>query len=84
MIVCKSSKGGAMPETYEKFAAARRASNLTVENAAAICGISVPTYIDRERNPLMFRLHEVKSLYGGMTDTAKKIMRDAMGDIFLP
>lgn len=73
-----------MGEAYEKFAAARRASGLTIEKAADMCGVSVPTYIDRERNPLMFRLHEIRSLYGGMTETAKSIMRDAVGDIFLP
>lgn len=73
-----------MADDFEKFAAARRASDLTIEKAAEICGVSVPTYIDRERNPLMFRLHEVKSLYGGMTETARSIMREAVGDIFLP
>ena len=67
----------------EKVAAARRASGLTIEKAASICGISKPSYISREENPMSFRVHELEHLYAAMTDTAKPILHDAVLAIFL-
>lgn len=68
----------------EKVSAARRASGITVEKAATICGISKPSYISREKNPSTFRIEELENLYSSMTETAKPILRDAVVDIFLP
>lgn len=68
----------------EKFIAARRASGMSIENAATSADMSKPCYISREKHPEQFRLCELVGLYEGMTDTAKPILRDAVQDIFLP
>lgn len=67
-----------------KFEAARRASGLTQEKAAELVKLSKQGYINREKEPIHFRLCEIEGLYNGMTDTAKPILRDAVMDIFLP
>lgn len=66
----------------EKIAAARRASNLTIAKAAEICEISKPCYIQREKNPDMFRMHEIAHLYEALSDTAKPIFREAVSSVF--
>lgn len=73
--------GGGVMDT-EKFAAARRASGLTVEHAAAVCGVSRPTFNARERYPLDYRLSELGALYGALDDTGKRLLREAVNSVF--
>lgn len=67
-----------------KFAAARRASNLSVKSAAEAVHLSQPTYIARESYPLNFRLCELQRLNMALDNTGKGILHEALGDIFLP
>lgn len=66
----------------EKFAAARRATGLTVERAAAVCDVSRPTYNARERYPLDFRLSELSALYDALDDTGKRLLFEAVTSVF--
>ncbi len=66
----------------EKFGAARRASDLTIDKAAAACGISRPTYNTREHAPLDFRLGELVRLYDALDDTGKRLLREAVDSMF--
>lgn len=61
------------------FAAARRASGFTCEDAARICGVSRVTYSQRELNPKDFRLSELRSLYAALSDASKPLLSDAIG-----
>lgn len=67
-----------------KFKAARRASNMTLEKASELAKLSKPGYANREKNPETFRLYELENLYEGMSDIAKPILVEAVNDIFLP
>lgn len=73
-----------MSISNEKFIAARRASGMSIDNAAALADMSKQCYIGREKHPEQFRLCEILEIYKGMTDTAKPILRDAVQEIFLP
>ncbi len=73
-----------MPIQVEKFAAARKASDMTLSTASELANVTVQTYISRERHPEQFRLCELKGVYDGMTDTGKAILRDGLDEIFLP
>lgn len=64
------------------IAAARRASGLTAEKAAEICKITRPTYISRESHIDDFRLVELVNLYKNLNEPGKKLIRDAMIDLF--
>ena len=66
----------------EKFAAARRASGLTVDRAAQVCEVSRPTYTSRERYPLDFRLSELARLYEALDDTGKRLLLEAVNSTF--
>ena len=66
----------------EKFAAARRASGLTVERAAAVCGVSRPTFGSRERYPLDYRLSELQALYKALLDTGNRLLVEAVNSVF--
>lgn len=68
----------------EKFIAARKASGLSLENAAELAKMSKVCYINREKHPEQFRLYELKGVYSSLSDTAKPIFRDAVLQIFLP
>lgn len=62
------------------FGAARRASGLTVERAAASCGITRPTYNARERDPVEFRLSELSALYADLDAEGRSMLeRGVMG-----
>lgn len=65
-----------------KFKAARKASNLTCEQAASITELGVSTYPLRERKPDDFRLRELRKLYLELSDTAKPILKDAVDEFF--
>lgn len=73
-----------MPIQVEKFAAARKASDMTLSTASELAKVTVQTYISRERHPEQFRLCELQGVYDGMTDTGKAILRDGLYEIFLP
>ena len=66
----------------ELFGAARRASDLTVERAAAACGVSRPTYNAREHYPLDFRLSELVSLYDVLNDIGKELLMKGVTSAF--
>lgn len=73
-----------MPLKGEMFKAARKASGITIEQAASITGLkATSTYCSREDDPGMYRLHELEALYESMSDTARPILREAVGGIFL-
>lgn len=64
--------------------AARVASGMTQANAACLLGVSLPTYIAREKVPMAFTLDEIAQLYDAFTEDGKKIVLDFVHDIFLP
>jgi DNA-binding XRE family transcriptional regulator len=66
----------------ELFAAARRASGLTIEQAAVACGVSRPTYNAREKSPLDFRLSELHELYNAMDEVGRSLLLDAVNSAF--
>lgn len=68
----------------EKFIAARRASGLSIECAAKAVNLSKQCYVNREKQPEQFRLHELANLHDHLSETAKPILREAVSDIFLP
>lgn len=68
----------------EGFAAARRASNLSLEKAAELCGLARQTYANREERPGDFRLSELINVYAYMNEPGRRILRDSIGSIFLP
>lgn len=65
-----------------KFADARRASGLTLEGAASICGIARQTYQLREKKAGDFHLSELVALNDSMNESGKKLLRDAIYSIF--
>lgn len=67
-----------------KFKAARRASDMSLDQAAELAKLSKPSYISREKTPMNFRLSELEGIYNGLSETAKPIFLSAVTDIFLP
>ena len=61
-----------------KFRAARKASDMPLEQAAPSCNVSKPTYVQHEQLPGDYRLTELRGLYSSMTETAKPILLDAV------
>ena len=72
-----------MTESENKFAIARRAAGLSLEQAAAIAQVSRSTMQSREDEPEKFRLEELMRLESAFSDPAKRILREAMDEIFL-
>lgn len=64
------------------FAAARRASGISCEDAGKTCGISRVTYSQHESSPKDFRLSELRDMYQMLSDTAKPIWLSAI-DFFI-
>ena len=60
------------PKMY--FAAARRASGLTIDEAAEACGVSRPTYNSRERNPMGFRMEELRRLHASLDEVGRELL----------
>lgn len=60
---------------------ARRASGMTQEAAAAIIGVSIPTYIRKEKEPDRFTLREMCLLYQEMDDDAQDYMSRVLEDV---
>lgn len=68
----------------EPFMAARRASLMTKEEAAAACGMSAwQTYALREESPRDLTLGNLLDLYATMPDSGRELLRDAVADLFL-
>lgn len=61
-----------------KFRAARKASDMTLNAAAEACGVSKPTYAQHEQEPKDFRLSEIRGLYSSASDTAKPILLEGV------
>lgn len=69
----------------EPFVAARRASLMTQEAAAAACGMKArQTYALREESPRDMTLGNLVDIYESMSDSGKRLLRDAVADLFLP
>lgn len=69
----------------EKFAAARGASGMTFEQITLSSGSkSITTYINHENEPGEFRLKEIAGIYAAMNEPGKKLLKEAVSDIFLP
>lgn len=69
----------------EPFVAARRASFMSQDDAAAACGIKArQTFALREDNPRDMTLGNVVDIYGEMNESGRKLLRDAVAALFLP
>ncbi len=69
----------------EKFVAARKASSLTFEQASKAAQVkSLNTYMAHEKSPELFRLGELSGVYQAMNDEGRRILREAVEEIFLP
>lgn len=68
----------------EKFIAARKVSDMTLNTASELANVTVQTYIAREKHPEQFRICELKGVYDGLNEIGKTMLRDGLGDIFLP
>lgn len=68
----------------EKFIAARKVSDMTLNTASELANVTVQTYIAREKHPEQFRICELKGVYDGLNELGKTMLRDGLGDIFLP
>lgn len=69
----------------EPFVAARRASFMSQDDAAAICGIKArQTFALREDNPRDMTLGNLADIYEGMNESGRKLLRDAVTALFLP
>lgn len=62
--------------------AARRASKITIEEAAMACGLSKVTYVQRVQHQDQFRICELMGLYDRLTDLGKSILVDGIADFF--
>lgn len=62
--------------------AARRASKVTVEEAASVCGLSKVTYLQREQHPDQFRICELMGLHDCLTDLGKRILLEGVANFF--
>lgn len=69
----------------EPFVAARRASFMTQDAAAEVCGIKArQTFALREDNPRDMTLGNLVDIYEAMNDPGKRLLRDAITSLFLP
>ena len=69
----------------EPFVAARRASFMTQDAAAEVCGIKArQTFALREDNPRDMTLGNLVDIYEAMNDPGKRLLRDAITALFLP
>lgn len=69
----------------EPFIAARKASFMTQDDAAAACGIKArQTFALREENPRDLTLGNLADIYTNMNESGRKLLRDAVAALFLP
>lgn len=64
-----------------KLEKARKASGMTLAGAAAILGVSVPTYMNRERDPSLMTFGEYFALASEMDEDSKKIAVGVLDDV---
>lgn len=64
------------------FKAARKASDMTISQAADAAGLAAVTYPMRENEPGNFRLKELGGLYNSMNEIGKGILKDAVVNFF--
>ena len=60
---------------------ARRAAGMTQNEAAAILGVSYPTYLKKEQDPSLFTFAEFNALGQEMDDISKGIMMGAIDEV---
>lgn len=63
--------------------AARRASGLTQDGAAAACGLARQTYRQREDSPGDFRVSELLKFFEVLTPLGQSIFKDWLDSLFL-
>lgn len=68
--------------TNDVIGAARRASKVTVEEAACVCGLSKVTYLQREQHPDQFRICELMGLHDCLTNLGKRILVEGITYFF--
>lgn len=61
-----------------KFEAARRASGINDLECMEICGFTRPTMKERNSNPGMWRLGELRAVLESLSDVGKPILIDAI------
>ena len=66
----------------DEFMSARRASGMSLEQAAELSGIARQTYSVKENSPEQFRLGELVDVFNALNSSGKKIMRDAIFSLF--
>lgn len=67
----------------EPFVAARKASFLSQDEAAAICGMKArQTFALREDSPRDLTLGNIADVYAAMNAPGKRLLRDAVAAIF--
>jgi transcriptional regulator with XRE-family HTH domain len=64
-----------------KVEQARRAAGMTQGAAAAILGISVPTYIKKEQNPSFMTFDDISMLGAEMDSLSRDILWQAVDDV---
>ena len=60
---------------------ARRAAGMTQNEAAAILGVSGPTYIKKEQEPSLFTFAEFNALGAEMDDVSREIMMMELDEV---
>lgn len=60
---------------------ARRAAGMTQNEAAAILGVSYPTYLKKEQDPSLFTFSEFTALGAEMDEVSREIMMGALDEV---
>lgn len=60
---------------------ARRAAGMTQNEAAAILGVSYPTYLKKEQNPSLFTFAEFNALGAEMDDVSREVMMGTLDEV---
>ena len=64
-----------------KLEKARRASGMSLDAAAALIGVSKPTYTSRERNPLLMTFGELFTVVSEMDSDSKQIAEGVFDEV---
>ncbi len=65
------------------FQKAREASGLSLEECASVLLDSRNSFARKEENPGTFTLNELRALHGVFNEDARKIVHEALRDIYL-
>lgn len=71
-----------MDNKLGKLGDVRRASGITIEDAAGICGMSVPTFRARENNPEKFTVGDLAALYAHLNSSGRYLVKATMQELF--